>query len=355
MINSILTHAVPSWLTHQGPENDVVISTRIRLARNCTRHQFPHRASPVERTMVFEEVSDAFGRSDLRDSFDCVNFNTLDKRQQEFLVEERCASRDLASADGDRGVAHGWSGRISVMINEEDHVRVQCIDAGCRPIELWEEIDGVDDALGMRLDYAFDNRRGFLTCRPENAGTGLRVSFCAHLPGCVLTRTLDSVLAAAGPNLAAAGGFFGRSSPVTGSIFMLSGTAVMGRGESDFCDSMNSAMRSIADAERKARDHVLADAASREELTEKIQRSYATLCDAVVLGVDEFLDLASPLRFGIECTLFDKCTIDDLNRLTLFVLPAHLQTFLKKNLDDNEIREARAGLVRSFFIRNSKE
>jgi protein arginine kinase len=355
MINSILTHAVPSWLTHLGAENDIVISTRIRLARNCARHQFPHRASPLERTAVFEEVSEAFGRSDLRDSFDCVNFNNLDKRHQEFLVEERCASRDLASADGDRGVVHGRSGRISVMINEEDHVRMQCIDAGCRPLELWEEIDGVDDALGMRLDYAFDNHRGFLTSNPENAGTGLRVSFCTHLPGCVLTRTLDSVLAAADPNLAATGGFFGRGSPMTGSMFMLSGTAVMGRGESDFCDGMNSAMHSIADAERKAREHILADAAARDELTAKILRSYVTLCDASMLGIDEFLDLSSALRLGIECTLFDKCTIDDLNRLTLFVLPAHLQTFLGKDLAGGDIGAARAGLVKMFFDRNAKE
>jgi protein arginine kinase len=343
---------MPSWLSHQGPESDVVISTRVRLARNLARHQFPLHASLHERTKVFEEVTGAFMRSGLCDSFNSVNFSLLDKRQQQFMVEERLASIELAAADGDRGVIHDASRRISVMVNEEDHIRMQCTDSGCRPQDQWADLDGLDDAVGMELDYAFDNHRGFLTSRPSNAGTGLRVSFLLHLPALVLTGAVDEALNGASRMGVATRGFLSGQSSVDGSMFQLSNAAFIGSGESEFCDRAAALIQSIIDNERKARERILSE--SRNELTDKIFRAYGVLCNAALLGMEEFLNLSSALRLGIECTLFDKCTIGDLNRLTLFVFPAHLQTYLQKDLSGDGIMAARAGLVKSFFARGAQ-
>jgi protein arginine kinase len=349
MIRSILTHKMPPWLSGNGPENDVVLSTRVRLARNLAHYQFPARASLFERAKIFEEAAAAFKAASACSAFNPVLFDQLDKRQRRFLVEERLASAELETAEGGRGIIHDESRRVSVMVNEEDHIRFQGLDAGLRPQELWGMVDGIDDAVAMQLDYAFDNRRGFLTCCPTNAGTGLRVSILVHLPGLVLTHSIDSVLHGAGRMGVAVRGFFGEHSTMAGDLFSLSNAAAMGSTETAFLDNALTVVKHVVEFERKARERLLADA--HLQLLDKIHRSWGILCQAQLLGVDEFLTLASALRTGIECNLFDKCTKDELNRLTLFVLPAHVATYYNREMTDNECREARAELVRAFFAR----
>jgi protein arginine kinase len=344
---------MPPWLTCGAPESDVVVSTRVRLARNLAHHQFPSRASLFERSKVFEEASAAVMATAGCSSFNVVQFGQLDKRQQRFLVEERTASNELAAMDGDRGIIYDGSRRISIMVNEEDHLRLQGLDAGFRPQELWSELDAIDDAVGMQLDYAFNVRRGFLTCCPTNAGTGLRVSFLMHLPGLVLTRSIDSALHGASQMGVATRGFCHEHSSVTGNLFQLSNSAAMGPSETEFLESTATIVKNIIDFERKARERILVDA--RIELTDKIYRAWGILCQAALLTVDEFLNLSSALRTGIECNLFDKCTTDDLNRLTLFVLPAHLQACFGKDMAEDECKTARAELVKAFFGKSERK
>jgi protein arginine kinase len=353
MIQKILTHKMPPWLICGGPENDVAVSTRVRIARNLAHHQFPQRASLFERAKVFEETAAAFKAAAGCGSFNAVSFCQLDKQQQQFLVEERLASPELAQADGERGLIHDEARRVCIMVNEEDHIRLQAIDSGFRPQELWPVLDAVDDSVGTRLDYAFDGCKGFLTCCPTNAGTGLRISVLLHLPGLVLTRSIDPVLHGASQMGVATRGFSGEQTSVVGNFFQLSNSAAMGASETGFIDSTSTVVKNIIDFERKARERILADA--RSELTDKIFRSWGILCQATLLGIDEFLNLSSALRTGIECNLFDKCTIDDLNRLTLFVLPAHLQTCCGTTMSDSECKAARADLVKGFLGRQDKK
>jgi protein arginine kinase len=353
MIQSILSHPLPPWLSGNGPDSDVVLSTRVRLARNLAHHQFPWRASLFERTQVFEETAAALAACAGCGSYEAVAFGNLDKLQQEFLMEEGLASRELTSGDGDRGIVHDRNSRVGVMVNEEDHLRLVALDAGLRLRELWAELDALDDTVGTHLDYAFDNRAGFLTCRPANAGTGLRVSVLVHLPGLALTRSLDPVLNAASQMGVATKSFFGENSSVAGNLFRLSNGAAAGSSESRLMDNAEAVVQQVIEFERKARERILADA--RLELTDKICRSWGILCQAKLLTVDEFFNLSSALRFGIECNLFDKCTLADLNRLTLFVLPAHLATCCGKALTPDEAGEARAALVQTFFAGNAQE
>jgi protein arginine kinase len=353
MLQSLQTHAIPTWLSHQGPDCDVVVSTSIAVRRNVADRRFPSRASPHELAMMFDDITDAFGRPGLGDAFNCINFSQLDEREKLFLVEERLVARAPENGQGSRGLVHDRSGRISVTVNGEDHLKMQAMDSGSCARELWTDLDALDDAIGMRIEYAFDNRLGFLTCRPSEAGTGLTVSLLVHLPALAVTGSIGDVLIDAQRQGMSVGGFFGLPLPAAGSMVELSGSAGTRSGESRFCEDMAVAIRTIVDRERKARERLLSD--ERELLTKKIDFAFSSLLGAPRLTVKEFLDMTSELRLGIECTLFDRCTIVDLNRLTLFVQPAHLQTFLKRDIDESEIARARAGLVHSFFARDSEE
>jgi protein arginine kinase len=343
-----LSRGVPAWFDNSGPQSDVVISTRVRLARNLANHQFPGKSSASEKRSVFERVASVFDDSSkLRGTFSIINFAQLPRLQQQYLVEERIASPDMLSIDGDRGVISDRTRRINILINEEDHLRLQCLDSGFRPQETWGVLDMLDDNLGQKLPFSFDSRRGFLTCCPTNSGTGLRVSFLMHLPGLILTKVIDATLQGASQMGISTRGFFGEHSDVVGNFFQLSNQATMGAHESEFLDSTQKVIREVAICERKARERILRDA--RLEITDKVFRSWGILLHACTLTVTEYLNLASALRLGIECGIFDKITIPELNRITMLVMPAHLQLFNKTELDETQIGVARADMVRKLL------
>ncbi len=168
-----------------------------------------------------------------------------------FLAEERVVSPDILSLDGERGVAYDSSRRINIMINEEDHIRMQCMDSGFKPEELWEIINDIDDLLGQKLHFAFDSKRGFLTCCPTNSGTGLRISFLMHLPGLVLTKAIDAVLQGASQMGISTRGFFGEHSEVLGNFFQLSNQATMGAHETEFIKNTQKIIKDVAAHEKE--------------------------------------------------------------------------------------------------------
>jgi protein arginine kinase len=340
---------LPPWLDGLGPENDIVISTRIRLARNLKRHPFPSNASPGERSRVFKTVSRSLLYCPGRGTFSTVNFSALPPVDQRYLVERRVASPDLLGVDGDRGVAYHDTSGIAVMINEEDHLRLQCIVSWCRPVESWHALDGLDDELGRSLEFAFDNRRGFLTCCPTNSGTGLRVSFLVHLPALVLTKALDPVLQGATLLGIAVRGFFGEHSEVVGGFFQLSNQATMGAREQEFIANAEKTVREIVACEKRARERLCREA--RVELSDKIYRAYGILAYARTLSLPEFLNCASALRLGIDLGLFTEFSTRELNAATLAVMPAHLQKFAKRELDGNALSVLRAERVREVLCK----
>jgi protein arginine kinase len=340
MNNTLAAHKPPAWLSTEGADTDVVLSTRVRLSRNLSHHTFTRTASLFERASIFGQVASALKTSEKYGSFNCVNFMNLDNKDRQFLVEERLASPALAASEGERGIFLDQDLRLGIMVNEEDHVTLQGLDSGLRPQKLWAMLDAIDDDLGTRLDFAFDNRRGFLTCMPAIAGTGLGVSFLLHLPGLVLTRSVDGVLA-------------GDRAEEAGNLFAVSETAAMGAGEGEFLENAYGAVQRLVGHERAARQKLLSDA--RQELTDKISSAWSLMCNAAVLDVTDFLNQASLVRLGIECNLFDKCTIPDLNRCTLFVLPAHLERFLGRVMDESEMRAARADMVRALLNQTARK
>lgn len=347
MFQSDVVTEVPAWFRNRGEHSDIVVSTRVRLARNVADHVFPSRASPAERKTVYEHVIGSLAGIDECRECKVLNFVQIERVDQQFLLENRSVSPDLIESDGERGVVCDAAGRIAIMVNEEDHLRMQCMDAGYCPDELWKVADALDDVVGRHLTYAYDGQKGFLTCCPTNCGTGLRVSFLLHLPGLTLTKTADQVLLGASQMGISTRGFFGEHSEVVGNLFQLSNQATMGAHEREFIESSKRIVEQVMDHERTARERILQQA--RLELTDKVHRACGILKHARTIAVDELLNLTSALRIGIECGLFHKTDVFTLNRMVLLCLPAHLQIRCQKVMDERESDEKRAELVREMM------
>jgi protein arginine kinase len=346
----ILDHdytALPAWLDDGGQDADVIISTRVRLARNLSSYLFPRSASLQERTDVFATVVRVCGELPQCSAFGVANFSALNPVAQQLLIEQRRASPELLSMEGDRGVIGDERGRTAIMVNEEDHLRLTAMGAGLCAQRLWQGVDELDTELGGRLDFAFDSTKGFLTSCPTNAGTGLRVSFLMHLVGLGLTKSIEPVLQGAAQSGMAARGFFGEHSEIVGNLFQISNQATMGAGEQEVLQSTEGHIARIVELERAARRRVLEEA--RPELNDKVYRAYGLLRYARTLSVREFLNLSSALRTGIECGLIDCMSVEELNRLTLTIMPAHLQSRFGVAEDERTLGALRSEVVRAFL------
>lgn len=346
-ISAFTAQNLPIWFSNNGPQSDLVISTRVRLARNLQNHRFTYHADKKERKKTFEYISGILSTTKEFSAFNLYNCSTLSPVDQQFLLEERIISPDLLSIDGDRGVAVEKTHHTSFMINEEDHLRLLSIDSGFKAEEVWNKVNQLDDLLGHHLPYAYDSRRGFLTSCPTNSGTGLRVSFLLHLPGLYLTKTIDSVLLGASQMGISTRGFFGEHSEVVGNLFQLSNQATLGACENDFLGHTRKIIDEVISHERDARKQILSEA--QPELTDKIHRAWGIMLHARMMTVQEFLNLASAIRFGIDIGIFKECTMEHLNRLTLTVMPAHLQVYLNKSISDDKMDEERAELIKKFI------
>ena len=344
---------LPAWFNGQESGSDIIVSTRIRLARNLSNYRFPLYAPPRERTIAYEKVAAAIKSIDELKRFKIINFSTIPLLDQQFLVEERIASSDLLRAEGDRGVAFDGSFGLTVLINEKDHVRLQYLDPVCRPVDVWKKVSALDDWLGEVLDFAYDDRHGFLTSFPANAGTGLRVSFLMHLPGLVLTKVIDPVLQGAGEMGIATRGFFGEHGEVVGNFFQLSNQAAGGVNELEFIESARTVIAEVERSERDARHRLLRDA--RLEVLDKVHRAYGIMKHAKTLSMTEYLNLASALRFGIDCGIVADVGLEDLSRSTFCVMPAHLQHAAKKTMNTTELSMARADYARKLLNRRKRK
>ncbi len=344
MFSPDMIERVPAWFRNNGPDADCVISTRVRLARNLADRQFPSKASLLERKDIFEEVVTAV--KNIPECTDCtsLNFSQMDKVAQQFLFENRVVSHDLIDSYGDRGVICDRDSNISVMVNEEDHIRMTCMASGCQPVQVWELLSMLDDDLGKQVQYAYDARRGFLTSCPTNSGTGFRISFLMHLPGLVLTKTIDSVLAGASQMGILTRGFFGEHSAVIGNFFQLSNQATMGAKEDEFLDTTHDIIKKLINYEHAAREKILKEA--KVEIMDKIYRAFGILKYAHTLDMDELLNLTSALRLGVECGILEEVTVEELNRIVLISLPAHMELYYNKKISDDERHCMRAKLVK---------
>ena len=371
-----ISHDINEWFNGSGPLADIVISSRIRLARNLTGYKFLSRCSNTEKTAILEKLRDVIMSLELGDKVSYISVDKAPALSRHFLVERHLISRHLAFGKGPRGVVMAQREFFTAMINEEDHLRIQVLKAGCQLSQCYEQINRIDDMIEQKVNYAFSPRYGYLTACPTNLGTGIRVSVMLHLPALKMTGQIEKFFNAAKDMGLAVRGLFGEGTEAVSDLYQLSNQVTLGVSEADIVRQFEKAIiPEIAEFEKAARSHLLSK--QPDILDDKISRAMALLQNAHLISSQEALFLLSHLRLGINMQkymgastpaidkLYTLCetgqadktrqvSIATINRLFMLTLPAHLQLNYGKPLDPNGRDALRAKIIRSALNQDTQ-
>jgi protein arginine kinase len=345
---SLLPDGGVSWLDASGSQADIVLSTRIRLARNLDGFAFTSRAREGERLRILTAVRDAIQRSpSLRNGL-LIRVDELSQTDRLLLHERHLVSKELAGLDPQHPVRSGAAvylgERMGVMINEEDHLRLQSLRSGFDLPAAFSAVEQADSELGTRIPFAYHQEFGFLTSCPTNTGTGMRASVLIHLPGLVLTKEIGKVLAGLQQMGLTYRGLYGEGSEVVGNYFQISNQTTLGRSEDDLLDHLVRVVRHVIEREEEARRVLLRDAGYIIE--DKLWRAYGTLRYARSLTFDEAMNYLSGVRLAVGLKLISGLSVYTLNKLLIFSQTAHLAHAEGRPLGDSEANLARARYVR---------
>ena len=332
------------WLTGEGPSLEVVISSRIRLARNLSEYLFPNKSQEDQQKQVFKLITEAVKKSNYFKNAAILRLNDLEKVDRQLLMERHLVSFEHARGKGERGIIIGDKEIISIMINEEDHLRIQALQPGFQLSEVWNFITRIDDELSKYLDYAFSEEWGYLTSCPTNTGTGIRASVLIHLPGLVITGEINKVLEALSKLGLAARGLYGEGTRVMGDFFQISNQVTLCQTEENIIDNIERVVKQIIGYELKAREMLKKD--TMEENYDRVYRAYGILKNARTISFVEAMELLSKVRLGVDIGIDLGVNIGILNELMIFTQPAHLQESSGKILDPHE-----RDILRAKFIR----
>ena len=341
-----------SWLGSEGPASEIVLSTRVRLARNLQGFPFSIRAGAEDRGRVLERVREAVATAEVLDGASMWELASLTSVERTMLQERNLISRELlANQDGEApagtAVVVSDDRFVGLMVNEEDHLRLQVLLGGFRPEDAWNLVDKLDEELAVRLPYAFHHEFGFLTSCPTNAGTGLRASVLIHLPGLVLTKEINRVLQGISQVGLTFRGLYGEGSEVVGNLFQISNQTTLGKSEEDLIEQLSRIVGKVIDFERDARGVLVREAPAVVE--DKVWRAYGILRHARSLPVDEMINLLSGLRLGLMLKLLSTPRVETLNRIMVLAQVGHLEHEAGRSLDEIEADVCRATFVRDIL------
>ncbi|MCH2136448.1 MAG: protein arginine kinase [Phycisphaerales bacterium] len=338
----------PPLARADAPESDVVLSSRVRLARNVAGECFVHRCSESAHRAMLGMLQQVMLRGDLDETLNWVDLETVSAHDRQLLVERHLISRHLAETNIPRGVAIADDETMSVMVNEEDHVRMQAIAPGLQPERCLRRLVRLDAQLETRLNWAMHEQWGYLCACPTNAGTGIRFSAMVHLPALRMTGELSKVQQAAKDLHLAVRGYYGEGSESSGNFYQISNQITLGVSEEELLDQFQRVLiPGVVRYERAARDVLL----DRERLTieDRVHRDLAILRSARLLKADEAMKRLSNVRLGACMGLIDTIGLDTINALFLHIQPAHLRERVGGALSPADARGVRAELVRNML------
>lgn len=338
----------PSELTDSSnSKTAVVLITRVRLARNLANLPFPGWARPAQREEAMEVCRTAVMGTPAMKRCLSVGMSELSELEKQILVERHLISRELSESKGGSGVVINQQQTCSVMLNEEDHLRIQVMRAGFQLKKAWNTINELDSALEEQLDYAFSNSLGYLTACPTNLGTAMRASAMMHLPGLVIGGQMEKVVRAVNQLGMVVRGLFGEGSDASGSIFQISNQTTLGETEEEIIKRLGSVLNTIVDHELNAREKLLeADAG---KLFDKIGRAYGILQNSHLLSSSEAMNLLSLIRLGIDLSIYPEDCRPAVDRLFIEAQPGHLQHAKKGQFEPGQRDVLRAACLRSEF------
>ena len=339
-----LADSLGEWLGGTGPESDVVVSSRVRLARNLERFNFPARLEGAERAECATHIRERILESKV---VEAENYFLLEERsalERHFLVERHLISKEHEDGGAGRAVAVGADEILSIMALEEDHLRLQILKSGLQPVETWRIASSVDDLLDRHLHFAFNPQLGYLTSCPTNVGTGLRVSVMLHLPALVLTRHIAKcfqAMAKIGLNVR---GLYGEGTEASGDFYQISNQSTLGKTEESIVRDLGAVVPEVLKYERSARRTLLHR--DKRRIEDRVWRAYAMLKHARILSSDETMTLLSALRLGVHAGIIEGLAPAAVNEIFIFSQPAHLQIRAGR-----EIPAAERDVLRADFVR----
>jgi len=339
------------WLRGVGPMHEIVISTRIRLARNVADFPFLARAGADQKAQLADLIANAARRSPRLSNFVHVDVDGLEELDRRLLMERQLISRQQAEGTGARRVMFDPSEACSIMVNEEDHLRIQVMRSGFQLDSAWSEINEVDDALEQKLAYSFHEQYGYLTACPTNVGTGIRVSVMLHLPALRLTPELERVGQAAKDMKLAVRGLFGEGTDALGDFFQISNQITLGRSEAEIIeDFRDRIIPRIVKYEQAAREALMK--AKPHALDDKVHRAMGLLRTARLMSSNEAMQCLSHVRMGVHVGTLRSIDLQTINELFLQTQPAHLQKLQGERLNGEQRSIARASLIRARLNSN---
>lgn len=344
-----LTKNSGEWLKGRGPDSDIVISSRIRLARNIEGYPFVNRALEREKKELFDIISNKIKKINFQGvggtNFFFWNLKTVSDLDKTFLVERHLISKEHASGEGYRGVILDPKETLSIMVNEEDHLRIQGLRSGFQVDELWDEVSQLDDDIEKLLPYTYHENFGYLTACPSNVGTGMRVSVMLHLPALVMTKHIERVFHTVQKINFTVRGLYGEGTHAFGDFYQISNQVTLGRSEEEILKSMKEIIPQIVKYERNIRDSLLEDDFTLIE--DRVWRAFGMLKAARIISSEETMDLLSAVRMGVNLKILGAVSLDTVNDLFIFTQPAHLQKLEGRTLKTMERDVTRANYIRS--------
>jgi len=331
------------WLRADGPQSDIVISSRVRLARNIKDIPFSLGASEEDLKQVVELFQQAFPKSMYLANADFLELKEISELDQLFLAERHLISHELSRSQYGC-VAIGDKEMVGIMINEEDHLRLQVMVSGLQPLPAWQILDRIDDELAHNLEYAVSPRWGYLTACPTNVGTGMRASVMLHLPALVLTEQIKKMPKAIAQLGLAIRGFYGEGTSSLGDFFQISNQITLGQKEEEIVDNIEKIVSQIVEHERKAEQILFKR--NPLKIKDRIHRAYGVLLNARLISSNEAMNLLSSLRLGIRMKILEGIGFDVLNELIIIIQPAHIQKWAGKILNEEERDAVRADIIR---------
>lgn len=344
--------ALASWMKQSGPEGDIILGTRCRLARNLAEIPFPEGASRDDLRQVLQMASNVVPHLQELGSFTYHEMGTMDALDRQVLVEEHLISPNHTQNPQHKAVILSDSSNVSIMVNEEDHLRIQVLKPGLQLEKAWRVATEIDDRFEGHLDYAFDVQSGYLTSCPTNVGTALRASVMFHLPALRRVKKVQEVLGAVAKFGLTVRGLYGEGSDIWGNVFQLSNQITLGQSEEETIEHLARFTDQILHSERQAREYLLEE--DRRLATEDwLFRSYGILSNARTITGQEAMELLSDLKLGVDLGVIEHSDPELLKQLMVQTRSAHLQKMMGQALPVQERDRLRASLIRDTLKDNS--
>ncbi|SDK58814.1 protein arginine kinase [Sediminibacillus albus] len=348
-LQQFMNEAISPWMKEQGPDSDIVMSSRIRLARNFEQIPFPIIAESDDLEKVLTFIHNEYENKSFSTYNDLalVKMRELKPIEKRVLVEKHLISPHLAENDQEAAALISKNEQVSVMVNEEDHIRIQLYFPGFQLEKALEQAFTFDDWLEEKINYAFDENRGYLTSCPTNVGTGMRASVMMHLPALALTQKINRMIPAISQLGLVVRGIYGEGSEAIGNIFQISNQITLGKSEHDIVQDLQSVVNQLINQERKARQLLVEQ--SETELEDRVFRSYGILQHSRIIESKEAAKCLSDVRLGIDVGYIEDISKSILNELMILSQPGFLQHYAQKSLSPKERDILRASLIRERF------